>query len=85
LKGTTVIAIDKQAHIAVGAALTLALGYLIPPIFAALIAMVVGFFKEVYDSKHPENHTSDFADFAFTVLGAFIAAAYLISLNLIFR
>ena len=39
-----------------------------------LLGIVAGIGKEIYDMKHPENHTSEIADAVATVIGSVTGA-----------
>jgi uncharacterized protein YfiM (DUF2279 family) len=67
---------DKKAHFLVGAALGSA-GTLVTgdPKHGVLLGAFIGAAKEVYDSRHPENHTCSMQDFVVTLVGA-VAGAY---------
>ncbi|MEQ1665596.1 MAG: hypothetical protein ABL927_09500, partial [Bdellovibrionales bacterium] len=40
----------------------------------SLAAVLAGALKELYDSKHPDNHTADIRDFIATSIGGLIGA-----------
>lgn len=62
---------DKIAHFAVGVLIFASLSWLSVSIaFLAVIIAAVG--KEIYDSKHPDKHTSDFWDAIATIFGGCI-------------
>lgn len=77
---------DKQRHLEICFGLTMALGYLLQmPLallyavaIAALVVLVVGFSKEVYDKRHPLTHTADWFDFLADAIG--VAGASLVLL-----
>lgn len=68
--------LDKQAHLLSGIALALALGYLFPPIYGVLAALVAGALKELYDHFHPDIHTCDVWDFVATLSGGVAGGAF---------
>lgn len=77
---------DKQRHLEICFGLTMALGYLllmplpllIAVALAALVVLVIGFGKEIYDKRHPLTHTADWLDFLADAIG--VAGACLVLL-----
>ena len=64
------IAIDKQGHLWAGYAIAMTICVLTDSIpLAMILTALVGASKELYDSLHPDTHTADLMDFAFTTLG----------------
>lgn len=68
---------DKQAHIAAGVVIGLAsatlanhLGMKHPATVGFIVGTTVGIAKELYDRKHPKNHTAEFNDALATSAGA---------------
>ena len=72
------IALDKIAHLLVGAVIALALGYVLPAWIGFVVAAVIGLLKEVYDYYHPKTHTCDGMDFLATAGGGLAAVLYVI-------
>jgi len=66
---------DKTQHAFVGAAIgSAATVFFNDPLVGCLAATTVGAAKEIYDYKHPQNHTASFKDFAVTTLAGCLAA-----------
>ncbi len=59
---------DKQLHFLGGAVLSFIFSF-ISPLLGLFIAVLIGWLKEEYDSRHPKNHTSDPLDMFATWLG----------------
>lgn len=68
------IPLDKQAHFFSGAALALALGYVIPAWAAFVIVLCAGAAKEVYDHYHQLTHTADWYDLLATSSGGLVGS-----------
>lgn len=75
------IPLDKKAHFLVGAVLSLALGYLLPPVYGVVAAVLAGAIKEIYDYLHPKTHTCDGNDFLATSFGGLVGGMYLIGIQ----
>jgi hypothetical protein len=65
---------DKFLHVVVSAGLTLLFIWLLPLIhvawwFSAIIVLLIGAGKEVYDYFHPKTHTCDIKDFMADAIG----------------
>lgn len=73
------IALDKQAHLLVGALIALALGYVLPAWIGFVVASVVGLLKEVYDYYHPKTHTCDGLDYLATAGGGLAGALFVLA------
>lgn len=70
---------DKQQHIAVSALFGMAAAIALedsdhPIIYGAVVATLPGVVKELYDARHPRNHTASTADLAADVVGAVTGA-----------
>ena len=81
------IARDKQFHLAAGALIGIVAVAFCAFIFKAMIpearlavavvaAAAAGIAKELYDKKHPETHTYDLKDAAFTAAGGLIGGIF---------
>lgn len=75
------IAKDKQLHLIAGGFVGLVFSvaaYMVgiqhPAIYGIFMASVAGLGKEYYDSKHPEKHTVDPKDVAYTLYGGIISS-----------
>ena len=68
------IALDKQAHFLGGYALGLT-GGLASPFLGLGISVVAALGKEWYDKKHPDKHTADWLDAAYTIVGGIIGSS----------
>lgn len=60
---------DKYLHLAAGLVTTVIIG-LLNPILGLAVTALLARWKELYDSKHPEKHTSDGWDAYATLVGA---------------
>ena len=70
---------DKRLHILVSYAMTLTLALVMPLLWAAPIALFVGFAKErFYDWYRPTMHTAEWADVAADAIGVAVAVACLL-------
>ena len=67
------VPLDKQAHFVTGA-ITAFVWCIIVGYWAILIVALIALAKEVYDYKHPLNHTCDFYDWLATTLGGILGA-----------
>jgi uncharacterized protein YfiM (DUF2279 family) len=70
---------DKQQHIAVSALFGMAAAIALedtdhPILYGAIVATLPGVVKELYDARHPKNHTASTADLAADVTGAVTGA-----------
>jgi uncharacterized membrane protein YfcA len=71
------IAKDKQLHLAAGAIVGFCAAIYAPHIhvnglfLAVVVATLVGLAKELYDKAHPDKHTFDLMDAAYTAAGGF--------------
>ena len=66
---------DKTQHALVGAAIgSSATVFFDDPLAGCFAATTVGAAKEIYDYKHPQNHTASFKDFAVTSMFGCLAA-----------
>lgn len=75
----TLIPKDKQAHLAAGVVIGLTAGYTAkqlgfkhPERWGFAAGVLAGVAKELYDKKHPKNHTCDPYDALATAAGATI-------------
>lgn len=78
-----VIPVDKANHFIYGlviGSIPLIFSEFLAPFtvaYAVLLPALVGALKEFFDSKHPDEHTADFADFIATIAGSmFIVGFY---------
>jgi len=70
---------DKQQHIAISALLGMAAAIALedsdhPILYGAVVATLPGVVKELYDARHPRNHTASGADLVADVTGAVTGA-----------
>lgn len=78
----TRIPIDKQGHFLGGAVISLALGYVFPPLIGIFAAVVAGALKEAYDSLHPDSHVVDVWDFIATSAGGLAGGLFVYLIGL---
>lgn len=69
---------DKILHFIAGAVIAGTVGYFTSPVAGFVAAALAGLIKELYDMRHPANHTADVLDFAATVMGGMVVALILI-------
>lgn len=70
LPGCDLIPQDKEAHFVSGFALFfLLLACQMPPEYAVITVSLAGVIKEIYDYRHPLEHTADVYDWLATTLG----------------
>lgn len=62
---------DKALHVIAGVCIFAAFHWL-GDLFALFMVALIGAAKEAYDLQHPDNHTAEFGDFVFTVLGGLL-------------
>ena len=72
-----IINLDKFWHFQVGLMLALGMGYFFSKQWAIIAVMALGLGKELYDSRFPDKHTADGADFIATVVGGLTGVALL--------
>lgn len=69
------IAPDKLAHLVTGIGIAFFLSILLcNPAFAFVITWAIGWGKELRDKRHPDSHTYDPKDAAFTAYGGAIGS-----------
>lgn len=74
--------IDKLLHLLVGA-LIVALLWPLNPALACSVCVAAAVGKELYDARHPERHTADRFDAAFTSLGGVLSCVWLVFVELV--
>ena len=62
---------DKALHVIAGVCIFAAFHWL-GDLLALFMVALVGAAKEAYDLQHPNNHTAEFGDFVFTVIGGLL-------------
>lgn len=67
---------DKLGHLLVGAIVGAGVTLIFAdPVMGAAAGIALGAAKELYDARHPDRHTVEFADFLATTIGAVFGAA----------
>ena len=69
--------VDKLLHFVAGVAVALFFGLVLSPWAALPAAVLVGGFKELFDSFYPDTHTVDPLDFLATGFGGVLGAGVL--------
>lgn len=64
------IALDKLKHLAVGLCATVIVGAAVVPLAGVTACAVLGWAKERWDKRHPDDHTADGWDAYATLCGA---------------
>lgn len=75
---------DKQLHFAGGCFLSFVFSFVSPGV-GLLVAMAAGFFKEVYDKRHPDKHTADLMDMLATWFGGVVGFILFLVLSILER
>lgn len=65
---------DKALHVIAGAVI-FAMFHWFGDLFALFMVALIAATKEAYDMKHPENHTAEWGDFFYTILGGCLGFA----------
>lgn len=66
------IGADGILHIGACFFIAVLLGALMPPYIAGIVAMAIGFGKEIYDKLHPESHDASWHDILCDLIGTLI-------------
>jgi hypothetical protein len=72
---TDYFGLDKVYHFFAGLLIFLVVSTVSSPLVGLAVVGIIGMGKEVYDSQHPDKHTTSVWDFLWTVFGGLIGAS----------